>query len=102
MAYMRINYNQVVRQAGQMNDKADELGREIQKLEALRDSIGSDWDGPAAKAFRSKLNQLISNITNTKNEMERISTAVKNAADKIKREDDRQAELAEQLKNKKW
>lgn len=100
MSYMRINYNQVIRQANKMESDAEDLGREIQRLEALKNAIVVDWDGPASRTFRTKIDQLIENITHTQRDMSRISTAVKNAADKIKREDERQAELAEQLKNK--
>ena len=94
---MRINYNQVIRQANSIDSQARQLESEIKKLETLLHSIGSRWEGPASVEYRKKISKLITNMRNTKNDMSNAASLIKNVANKIKREDEKQAELARNL-----
>lgn len=97
MAGFRINYSQVVGQANTINNLSGDLDREIQKLENMLNSVGSNWKGPASTAYQNHLKLLIADMRKTKYSMSSVSSTIKNVATRIQQEDERQAELARQL-----
>ena len=97
MADLRINYEQVIRQANIINDLSDELRREKDNLNNILTSIGRDWEGPAATVDKNKLSSPVDNVENTKNSMSSASGTIRSIATRIRQEDERQAEMASQL-----
>ena len=97
MADLRINYEQVIRQANIINDLSDELRREKDNLNNILTSIGRDWEGPASTVYKNKLSSLVYNVENTKNSMSSASGTIRSIATRIRQEDERQAEMASQL-----
>ena len=97
MAEYRINYSQVIRQANSIDSLADDLGRQIQRLNNILSSLNSGWQGPASSAFRSQLSRLISDMNSTRSSMSSVSSTISNVAYTIQKEDERLAELARQL-----
>ncbi len=97
MSEIRIDYTQVIRQAGTMKDLSDDLDREIRALENTLEQIRLHWLGPAATEFKKHLRVLIADLKVTKNNMSRVSSTINNVAVRYKQEEERQAELAKQL-----
>lgn len=84
-------------QAEKIDNLSSDLGGEIQKLENILTSIGSNWKGPASTAYQKHLSLLISDLRKTKRSMSDVASTIHDVATKIQREDERQAELAAQL-----
>lgn len=101
MAGFRINYGQVIGQANTINNLSGDLDREIQKIENILNSIGSNWKGPASTAYQNHLKLLIADMRKTKYSMSSVSSTIKNVATRIQQEDERQAQLARQLADTK-
>ncbi len=97
MAKFRINYNQVVGKANEINNMSLSLDKDIIKLENLFDDVKKSWQGPASKEFQDRLRILIAEIKETKFKMSSVSSTIKNVAYRIQKEDERQAEMIEKL-----
>lgn len=93
----RINYGQVIGQANEIENLSRELNDQINALNNIFNSIGTDWSGPASNEFRRKLSALIENINHTKSSMSNVSSTIRYVATEIQKEDERQEELARQL-----
>ena len=101
MAGFRINHSQVVRQANKISDLSDDLSNQIVNLEVILASVNSNWNGPASKQYQNHLKLLIADMKKTKHSMSRVASTIKNVADRIQREDERQAERARRLAERK-
>ena len=97
VAGFRINYGQVVGQANEISNLANDLNREVQKLESILSTIQSGWKGPASTAYQNHLNLLIADMRQTGGSMSSVASTIKSVAWQIQQEDERQAELAKQL-----
>lgn len=97
MAGFRIDYQHVIRQASTIDDLADDLFRIIGQLEGTSSSVSGNWEGPASQVFQHRLTALLANMRETGTEMSRVSQSISHIATTIKREDDRQADLAKKL-----
>ena len=84
----RINHSKVVGQANSIQDDADQLNAQIKLLSQLEQECRLCWKGDAADAFLSKLNQLKSEMSRTKNQMSNLASTIKYCADRIQREDE--------------
>lgn len=94
MATYRINYNQVVGKASDINNLSLEYEKEINKLEVILDDVNNHWSGPASNEFKTRLKLLIADMKATKYNMSSVSSTIKNVAKRIKSEDDKLAEIA--------
>ena len=83
----RINYNKVISQANDIIGLADDLSREISKLETLKNNICNNWAGPASEAFLKQLTQMIADMKITKSNMTSVASSIKSAANQIQQED---------------
>ena len=97
MADFRIDYDKVISQANTICSLADELSRQIRKLEDLRTVMNNGWEGPASSVFRQKLNSLIAEMESTYSSMNSVASTIKTTAKRIKREDERLAREAQIL-----
>jgi len=84
----RINHSKVISQADSIRDDADQLYAQIRLLNQLEQECRLCWKGDAADAFLSKLNQLKTEMTRTKNQMSNLASTIKYCADRIQREDE--------------
>lgn len=84
----RINHSKVISQADSIRDDADQLNAQIRLLNQLEQECRLCWKGDAADAFLSKLNQLKTEMTRTKNQMSNLASTIKYCADRIQREDE--------------
>ena len=91
MAEFRINYDRVVKQANQINNLSNDLGKEITKLENLLARIKNEWCGPASAEFQKQLISLIQDMKDTKYNMSSVSSTIKNVAKNIQKEDEKLA-----------
>lgn len=98
MASFRINYSKVISQANTMNDLSCDLSREISKLENVLNDVRANWKGPASETYQRQLVNLISSMKNTRKRMSNVSSTIKSVANRIQREDERAAEMANKLK----
>lgn len=94
MAKFRINYDKVINQANDMWYLADDLRRCITDLNNAQASNG--WDGPAAQTFRRKLSALISDMQQTKTDIETVVGKIRTTAKNIQAMDERLAREAEE------
>lgn len=97
MADFRINYRQVVGQANKINSLSGDLGREISRLEQMLGAMGTHWKGPASNEFKKHLRLLVADMKKTRSNMSNASSTMKDVADRIQKEDERQMELAAKL-----
>ena len=91
MAEFRINYDKVVKQANQINNLSNDLGKEITKLENLLARIKNEWCGPASTEFQKQLIILLQDMRTTRKNMSGISSTIKNVANRIQKEDEQLA-----------
>ncbi len=92
MATYRINYSKTIEQANDIYDLSQDLGQEISKLENLLTQVKNNWSGPASDAYQKQLLMLIADMKTTKHSMSSLSTTIKNAARKIRDEDNERNE----------
>lgn len=95
---MRINYNKVISQAGEISQNAKDLKQCVQMLEVMEDASNSAWQGAAANEFRKRLNLLRQEINRTSQDIENVSRKIRSCAKRIKNEDELAAQRATQLK----
>ncbi len=100
MAIERIDYSRTVGQANEIQELSDELDQEIEKLQRLWENVKRDWQGPASQAYQNQLLILIAEMKTTRFNMSSLSTSIKNAARRIRDEDQERAEQ-EAARNKK-
>lgn len=93
----RMDYESVIRQANRINNLSEDVSRDILRLQGILDSARINWKGPASSAFQNHLTILIADLKNTKYSMSSVSTTIQTVANRLKEEDERQAELALQL-----
>lgn len=96
MGEMRINYDKVIAQADSMQDLADSLKNRIDDLMNLQTSLRTSWVGPASTAFQKKLSTLITDMQQTRSDMNSVVSKIKTTATAIKKEDERLAALAQE------
>lgn len=77
-----------------MRNLADDLAKEIARLEDLLAQIKRNWCGPASDAYQNQLIMLIADMKTTKYNITSVSTTIKNVADRIQSEDERLAKNA--------
>ena len=77
-----------------MRNLADDLAKEIARLEDLLAQIKRNWCGPASDAYQNQLIMLIADMKTTKYNITSVSTTIKNVADRIQSEDERLARNA--------
>lgn len=94
MAELRINYECVVAQAGEMCSLARDLGDRIAALEELLNRIRCEWQGPESDACQKQLIMLIADMKTTRYNMSSVSTTIRNVADRIRREDEQPAQMS--------
>ena len=93
----RINYSKVIKQANSISDDADDLKAVIVKLTKYKAQCQSAWKGETADAFVARLDELITQMSRTRIQMEDLAVTITECADLIKKEDEQAAENAASL-----
>lgn len=86
---MRINYEKVLRQAGQIEDLGDELKRIADEINTMMGEIPGTWGGEAANAYLKACEELKQKISSSSQKIKKISRDIRNAAQRIHEEDER-------------
>lgn len=98
MAIMRINYSKVISQANQIQELSNDLTNQINSLNKMESEVRANWKGQASETFLKKIDELRSNMSKTQQKMSKLSSTIKTVATNIKKEDEIQAQKANQIK----
>lgn len=84
---IRIDYQDVMKKAGVIQNQSEALYHQISRLENLEKELSGDWNGPASRTFCAKLSQLIDRMKGTREKMSYASKQIEVTAGAIHRAD---------------
>jgi WXG100 family type VII secretion target len=91
---MRINYPQVLRQAGQIEDLGGELKGVANKINAMMLEIQGTWKGDASLEYLKVCEELRQNMEKTSKSINSVASLIRKVARRIHEEDERRARAA--------
>lgn len=97
MAEYRINYEQVMGQVRKIKELSRSLYIQTVQLENIQHSVESGWESPASIIFLNRLKGSIDSMKKTKKDMDDLARKIEKLATDIKKEDERQSEIAVKL-----
>ncbi len=95
---IRIDYNQVIRQANHVESIADDLQKAKKELQSIVTDVDTNWNGEASNVYMKRCISLEEYINVVSREMNRVSETIKYVARVIKEADERAREIADQLR----
>ncbi|NLK87699.1 MAG: WXG100 family type VII secretion target [Clostridiaceae bacterium] len=96
---IRIDYNQVIRQANEIGSIAGDLDGVKKELQNIISDVDVNWDGEASKVYVKRCTSLGEYIKDVSRDMNRVSSTIKEVARIIKQADERANELASKLRD---
>ena len=94
---IRINYDQVIRQANEIESIAGDLDGVKKELQNIISDLDINWDGEASKIYLQRCTQLGEYVREVSRDMSRVSSTIKEVARIIKEADERARNLASKL-----
>lgn len=99
MATIRVNYDNVFRQAARLQQLGDAHRRAAGILDSQRAAIGGAWQDPAGAAYCAAASELASSMRVTADELSRLGTHIRDAAIRFRAQEEANAKAAKQLGN---
>ena len=97
MSILRINYSKVISQANTIDQLAKDFNSQIKGIETMEQEVRANWQGLASEELLKRINLLKTEMSNTYRKTSNLAHTIKSVAEKIKREDERDAERAKHL-----
>lgn len=94
---IRIDYDQVIRQANEIESIAGDLGGVKKELQNIISNVDANWDGEASDTYKQRCTRLEEYLKEVARDMSRVSSTIKEVARIIKQADERARELASRL-----
>lgn len=94
---IQIDYNKAIRKADELNEQGRKLLKAIQRLENERQTLSSQWKGPAADAFQRRQESLIQEMQKAYSAIMRCAEDIEETVYIIKRQDEDIARKANRL-----
>ncbi len=92
MATSRIDYSDAMIRAEEIQNLSVELEGKITVLNELLATVKREWKGPASEAYQAQLLMLIADMKTTRHDMSGLATAIRNTAERIRKEDEENAD----------
>ena len=94
MTPIRVNYDNVFRQAARLQQLGEEHRRSAAALDAQRSALSASWRDPAGAAYANAAAKLVSEMRASADEMVRLAALIKDAAVKYKAAEEANAKSA--------
>jgi WXG100 family type VII secretion target len=96
---IRIDYDQVIRQANEIGSIAGDLDGVKKELQNIISDVDANWDGEASKVYVQRCTSLGEYLKDVSRDMNRVSSTIKEVARIIKQADERANDLASKLRD---
>jgi WXG100 family type VII secretion target len=96
---IRVNYDNVFRQAAKMQSLAEEHRRAAEVLDAERARLAAAWRDPAGAAYAAAAVKLVADMRASADELVRLGAQIRDAAVKFKAQEEANAKAARGLAN---
>lgn len=98
---IRIDYDQVLRQAREIESVAVDLEEARKELRGIVSDIDANWDGEASNVYMQRCNRLEEYIREVSRDMNRVSATIREVVRIIREADERAKALASKLSSGK-
>jgi len=99
MTPIRVNYDNVFRQAARLQQLGEEHRRAAANLDAQRAALAASWKDPAGAAYANAAARLAAEMRASADEMIRLAALIRDAAAKYKAAEQAGAKAAGGLSN---
>lgn len=96
---IRIDYDQVIRQANEIGTIAADLDGVKKELQNVVTDVDTNWDGEASNVYIQRCTSLGEYLREVSRDMNRVSETIKDVARIIRQADERANELASKLRD---
>jgi WXG100 family type VII secretion target len=93
MGEIKIDYDKVVGVAKKLSNYADSIEGYQSKVEKQKGSISGQWVGLSKQAYEDLVNKWVQQSKKIVNDLNNISSSIKNTAEKYKKADEKSANL---------
>ncbi len=94
---IRIDYDQVIRQANEIGTIAIDLDGVKKELQSIVTDVDTNWDGGASNVYIQRCTSLGEYLREVSRDMNRVSQTIKDVARIIRQADERANQLASEL-----
>ena len=94
---IRLNYEKVMREVARLEGEINIFEGQIKKTYGVAERLSHEWESPASKICRKKIEQIVEEMTETRKKMQQTTELIDLVARRIQNAEEETKRMADQL-----